>query len=202
MNIQESLALFGIVNLSNENEQSLKRLYKRLMTKYHPDNYSGDDTEAKNISVAYRILKDTLINLNKIEKINKNNVLYKESILIDLDTLIKLYKDKEIVLKSKDNKVKTIGIKDLHINKVFIVINWSIITNGVVNNYTNICIWNTDDKYKIDCDIYVKDIKEECNIKVAILDKEKEYNIRSQSIRLNLVLDFNVNVEVNINKKN
>ena len=41
----------------NYSQEELKKKYRGLLKKYHPDNYNGDDTYAKKINEAYALLK-------------------------------------------------------------------------------------------------------------------------------------------------
>lgn len=203
MNIRESLDIFGILNINEVTEQSLKSIYKKLMIKYHPDNCNGDEDKAKDISTAYRIVKEAIKKIEVFEKVNGQSKVKRDIIVLSLDNLAQLYRDKELVFKHKINKddVRRYTMRDIVNNGALVLVEWSIKVNGVTNEYSSICAWNKDDKYQVNCDIYVEDINKECSILVNIANKEKMYNIKSQNIRLNLLLDPLIYVEVMINKK-
>ena len=50
-----AMKLFGLAG--NYSQEELKKKYRGLLKKYHPDNYNGDDTYAKKINEAYALLK-------------------------------------------------------------------------------------------------------------------------------------------------
>ena len=50
-----AMKLFGLTGTYTQEE--LKKKYRELLKKYHPDNYNGDDTYAKKINEAYSLLK-------------------------------------------------------------------------------------------------------------------------------------------------
>ena len=51
-----AMKLFGLTG-NNYSQEELKKKYRGLLKKYHPDNYNGDDTYAKKINEAYALLK-------------------------------------------------------------------------------------------------------------------------------------------------
>lgn len=51
--------LYKVLGISkNASESEIKKAYKKLALKYHPDKNSGDDTQFKKINEAYEILSD------------------------------------------------------------------------------------------------------------------------------------------------
>ena len=56
MNIEEAIKLMNF-NLSEEaNEESLKKQYRKMVLKYHPDKNKGDSTHFLKIKEAYEII--------------------------------------------------------------------------------------------------------------------------------------------------
>ena len=50
---------YNTLNINrNANEKEIKKAYRKLALKYHPDKYKGSDIYFKNISEAYTILSD------------------------------------------------------------------------------------------------------------------------------------------------
>lgn len=194
MTIKDSLDILGINNIADESDDSLRKLYRKLIIKYHPDNYNGNEDKAKDISIAYKIVKDAIRKINTFEKVNRS----KNYEIIGLDSLITLYRDKEVCI---NNTCKKMSLGDLHNNGALLIFDWLIGINGIYEQFSSIALWNKEDKYKIHSDIYVGRIDEECNIKIKFYGIEKEYTIKSDSIRLNIVLDYNVHIEINVNKK-
>ena len=51
--------LYKILGLSgNANEEDIRKSYKKLVRKYHPDKNDGNDTKFKKIQKAYNILSN------------------------------------------------------------------------------------------------------------------------------------------------
>lgn len=102
MNLEKSLELFSICDLTAETLDTLKKRYKKLMIKFHPDNCDGDDAKAKNISVAYEVLKDAIDSIRKYNAVNTTREEY--TIIIPLSKLIEIYNGGTVTIGSGDRK--------------------------------------------------------------------------------------------------
>ena len=57
----------------NASGDDIKKAYRRLAKKYHPDTNNGDDTKFKQVNEAYKILTDkSYANEKKAEEFKKN----------------------------------------------------------------------------------------------------------------------------------
>ena len=65
--LNEALDIFNISDITQETEESLKKKYKKLMLKYHPDSKDGDESKAKNISVAMKLIKEAISKMSKFK---------------------------------------------------------------------------------------------------------------------------------------
>ena len=57
MPISQALAIFGLNNKALGNKALLKKRYRDLATKYHPDKLGGDTEKMTNINLAWEVLK-------------------------------------------------------------------------------------------------------------------------------------------------
>ena len=77
MDIKEACNLLG-VNLEMSKEE-IKKRYKKLMIKFHPDNMGGDTSKAQRIGEAYAVVLDTKDNTVVIKnRHNREFVRYDE----------------------------------------------------------------------------------------------------------------------------
>jgi len=111
LTLQESLNIFGLSDLSNENLESLKQIYHNLANKYHPDR-GGTNKQFIEIRLAYGILKENLeISTQNSAQQHFDEKTYQEK--------IKLYEDlinREIVLINQTQE-KIQSLYNLHTDK-------------------------------------------------------------------------------------
>lgn len=203
MEISKAIDMFNIKNISEESDKTLKRRYKKLMLKYHPDNYNGNDNKAKELNLAYNELKNIVKgsefldweNKQKLEKENQKKVL-----VIKLNELIDIYKGNNVTIDG-------IKINSKNIRKHNIIIEYSIllIHNNIKKEFKASKQWNNEDIYKVYCNINVDEDKlnnkEEINISVPTCNIEKIISFSSQSINFRISLDSGIIMSVIIDKK-
>lgn len=197
MTIKDAMNQFGITDISKENTESLKKKYKRLMIKYHPDNNNGDDKRAKDIVDANIMLCDMLKSLEMYKGNTKEQKSY--NIVIPLSKLIDIYAGGYVEV-SNDNETIRIYSKDIQKHSILLMVNATIIHNGIAKTFNIVQPWKISDEYEINCSIYVTNLCNSEKIKVIIEDKEVELEIESQSLRFRTSLHYNVNVSVIITK--
>lgn len=198
MNLEEAIIIFEIDDITSESEETLKKKYKKLMFRYHPDNTGGDETKAKEVSLAFDILKVALL---KIKRYNSINVVKeKYNIVIPLNKLISIYKGGTVTIGSGDNK-KIFGNKDIQKYNTIIILDTTLVYNGQYLNFSNIQHWSISDNYVINCDIIVNNLNSTETVIIKLEDIEKEISFKSQAISIKFQLEFNISVEIKINKK-
>lgn len=198
MDIEKALELFEITNLASETELSIKKKYRKLMTKYHPDNQGGSTELAASVSSAYSILKETF---EKIDAYNKASIKPEDyNIIIPLSQLVKLYSGSKITL-GNDSEKKEFTIKDIQKHGALIILDTTINHNGIDYSFTNVQRWSISDNYTINCDIFVENLNNDEKITVKLEDKVNNFSFTSQTISIKLSLSFNISVVIVVNKK-
>lgn len=198
MELEKALKLFGITDLASETESSIKKKYRKLMTKYHPDNQGGSTELAASVSSAYSLLKETLEKISSYIAAEVKTENY--NIIIPLSQLIRLYSGERITLGNSEEQ-KEFGIKDIQKYGALIIIDTTLTHNGLSYNFSNVQRWSISDKYVINCDIYVDNIMDDEKIRIRLEDIEKEFSFSSQSISINLSLPYNISVVIMVTKK-
>lgn len=206
MNLEESLKAFNITDINVETEASIKKRYKKLMIKYHPDNYNGDDTKAKEISLALSVLRDALLKLKQYKLINSKQEQF--NIVIPLSKLISIYSGESISIKIADNingvdeiHEETLSNKDIQKHNTLIILDATITHNGFVQDFSNIQHWTISDNYEINCDLYVDKLTNNEVVLLKIEDYEKEFEFSSQAASILVKLPFNISVNIKITKR-
>lgn len=198
MELEKALELFGITDLASETEASIKKKYRKLMTKYHPDNQGGSTELAASVSSAYSLLKETLERISSYIATEVKTENY--NIIIPLSQLIKLYSGERITLGNSEER-KEFGIKDIQKYGALIILDTTLTHNGVSYNFSNVQRWSISDSYMINCDIFVENLSDEEKVTIKLEDKIKDFSFSSQTVSIKLSLSYNVTVVIAINKK-
>lgn len=193
MDLEKCLQVFELTDISLESKETLKKKYRKLMLKYHPD-VCGDDNKAKDISNAYEILLETVDKIETYKALNKVHEV--RVIILPLSSLIKIYNNERVEI---DGKEITHG--EIKKNNTLVIVDVNLIHNGVQHNFTNIQPWDINDNYIVNCDINVNTLDNVEEIIINVRDKFKVFRITAQSIKIVFRLEFGINVSVVINKK-
>ena len=198
MNLEKSLELFKIDDLTVETIDTLKKKYKKLMIKYHPDNCGGKDDKAKDIGVAFEVLKDAIENIRKYTAVNTVREEY--TIIIPLSKLIQVYQGGTVTVGSGDN-AKVFDRKDIQKYNTLIISEVSLTYNGQVIRFSNMQHWSISDKYVINCELMVENLTNKETVLIKLEDFEREISFTSQAVSMVIPLSFNISVEIKIDKK-
>lgn len=198
MNLEKSLEIFNVSDLTVETDETIKKKYKKLMIKYHPDNCNGNDAIAKDVSLAYDVLKEAIENIRKQLAINAVKEEY--TIIIPLSKLIQVYDGKNITMSSGE-KAKEVNRKDIQRYNTLIISDVTLNHNGIEHRFSNIQHWSISDKYVINCEILVNNLFDREKVLIKLEDFEKEISFTSQAVSMLIQLPFNISVEVKIDKK-
>lgn len=195
MKIKEALDIFKLTSITDETSDSLKKKFKRLMIKHHPDNniHKKSEISPYDVQEAYNILKE-LLSMYELVKI-KNRNIDKPIKLLTLHDLIDIYNGKDRGESGEINK------QNLNRFTPYIITTLEIQYNGLKKEEKAIQLKSLDDTYEIQCDIQVENITDKANVKIFIGDIEREISFNGASIRYIISLDFNIKVHVVINKK-
>lgn len=198
MGLNEALDIFNISDITQETEESIKKKYKKLMVKYHPDSKDGDESKAKNLSIALKVLKEAISNMSKFKDLNKTTT--RVTVVIPIHKLIDIYNGETITMGTTDDR-HIIGKKEIQRYNTLIISDVGITHNGLMERFTNIQPWTIHDNYEVNCDVYVDNINNEESVRVHIEDYDKEIKFQSQSVVIRVTLKYNISISIRITKK-
>jgi hypothetical protein len=205
MTYDEALKIFNITDTTEETVDSLRKKYKKLMIQYHPDNYKGDDTLAKDASVAFDLLKKVIDTVNNDIILNgriNNTVKKKKNLIVSLKTLNKLYEGGSITIGNENHK-RTVFKEDLKTFNTLIELDFNLVVNGVYYSYHDLLKYDFSREFNVNLDIIVDNLDEPTDIEVSLDDETNTFhNIKSHKVIMILrPYNNNFKLSINLNKK-
>lgn len=194
MTIEEAFRLFNITNINNEDEQSLKKKYRKLMIKYHPDNSSDENNMASVINEEYKKLVSLIKKIELLRIIeNKQD---EDTVIIDLNNLINILDNKEIILNNGKKCDKTYLSK----NTSYIIIYVELEINDTAVVFDKIVRYNSMGNYEMDIDIPVEDIDKQLKLTAKKYNDKISINIDRGMYKIPIRPHKNLKIELNIKK--
>lgn len=178
MDISKAMQILKLNDFSYLNEENVKKNYRDLIRKNHPD-LGGNNDIAKEINEAH----ETLLNALNIIKTN-NKVTKQSTYIISFEDLIKIFKGNTVKYGEKDINIKNINrlniVIDININVSFNEFNWE---------YNKFEIRKLDDKYSIQCKYKVANINDKVIVNIKAYGKELTLDVSVMNQNINL--DYN-----------
>lgn len=193
MELYEALNILGFKDGEDIDSTELKKRYRKLALKYHPD-HGGDTEKFKEINEANSILLRRLKIFERIKKIRESQKTH--SAVIRLKDYISLYYGATFTL-SDGYVIKKSNIRS---NQIFIEIPYSVGIAGYVLKSSEIFSYRLDDKYEVYVDIPDVDVTQVRDVKIQILDKKLQFKMTGYTIAVNLNFDDLVHVKLIINR--
>lgn len=179
MELHEALEIFGFKDGEDIDSTELKKRYRKLAFKYHPD-HGGDADKFKDINEANSILLNRLKIFEQIKRFKESQKVH--AAIIGLKDYISLYSGNTFRL-SDGYILKKGNVKS---NRIFIEIPYSIDISGYVIKSSTIVLYRIDDKYEVYVDIPDIDVTQERDVKIQILDKQMQFKMIGYTMAINL----------------
>lgn len=179
MELHEALEIFGFKDGEDIDSTELKKRYRKLAFKYHPD-HGGDTDKFKDINEANSMLLNRLKIFEQIKRFKESQKVH--AAIISLKDYISLYNGN--TFKLSDGYVLKKG--NVKSNRIFIEIPYSIDISGYVIKSSTIVLYRIDDKYEIYVDIPDVDITQERDVKIQMLDKQMQFKMIGYTMAINL----------------
>lgn len=202
MNLSEALALLNIEDIHNLSKEELKKKYRNILKKCHPDANNGDDTKAKEVIKANEIILAALQEIESYKAMMKMMQLQSQYItsVLPLHTLISLYNGEKISLGSGEDKVELNGSNIMKHN-IFVMFDFNIaVKNKATTHYNKIIKVEMMRNYEIVCDLEVDNL-EDIDVEVDVLGVKRAFTMSAHSIIIPFKLDGDVRLKLTIRKK-
>lgn len=179
MELHEALEIFGFKDGEDIDSTELKKRYRKLALKNHPD-HGGDADKFKDINEANSMLLNRLKIFEQIKRFKESQKVH--AAIISLKDYISLYNG--ATFKLSDGYILKKG--NVKSNRIFIEIPYSIDISGYVIKSSTIVLYRIDDKYEIYVDIPDVDITQERDVKIQMLDKQMQFKMIGYTMAINL----------------
>lgn len=179
MELHEALEIFGFKDGEDIDSTELKKRYRKLALKHHPD-HGGDTDKFKDINEANSMLLNRLKIFEQIKRFKESQKVH--AAIIGLKDYISLYSGN--TFKLSDGYILKKG--NVKSNRIFIEIPYSIDISGYVIKSSTIVLYRIDDKYEVYVDIPDVDITQERDVKIQMLDKQMQFKMVGYTMAINL----------------
>lgn len=193
MELHEALEIFGFKDGEDINSTELKKRYRKLALKNHPD-HGGDTDKFKDINEANSMILNRLKIFEQIKRFKESQKVH--AAIISLKDYISLYNGN--TFKLSDGYILRKG--NVKSNRIFIEIPYSIDISGYVIKSSTIVLYRIDDKYEIYVDIPDVDITQERDVKIQMLDKQMQFKMIGYTMAINLNFYDLVRVRLVLNR--
>lgn len=177
MNLSKACEIFYNKSIDDIESDGVDRIYKKLMIKYHPDNF-GDDTMAKEINIARSVLTREISNRRVLKETSNKD---KEFIIVGIDELINIYLSRD-----------TVRIRRLQTNNTYVFIELDIVEMGSVVTKNAYVKFNQSARYEMDIEFRTIDNKLKFNM------YGKSYNGEIETASKTIVNNFDCGVAVTL----
>lgn len=179
MELHEALEIFGFKDGEDIDSTELKKRYRKLALKHHPD-HGGDTDKFKDINEANSMLLNRLKIFEQIKRFKESQKVH--AAIIGFKDYISLYSGNTFRL-SDGYILKKGNVKS---NRIFIEIPYSIDISGYIIKSSTIVLYRIDDKYEVYVDIPDVDITQERDVKIQMLDKQMQFKMTGYTMAINL----------------
>lgn len=196
MDTVEAIKIFEVISIDNIDETDIKKKYRALMKKVHPDNVANTLVDAGETIANLQMARDILLEYVKVSKLNESKYR-KKTYFINIDKLQKLY-NKEKVSIGND----VIDVSDLTYSEVYLELVYEVWINNLSMTSRSICHYRSSDIY----DIYIDVPMSDCSDDIVKVTLKLEGNSISESLsNIDIIrtmqYSHNIRVAVHLNRK-
>lgn len=200
MKLTAAMQIFSVDNIGNITESELKKKYRTLTRKYHPDICKEHNATEKmsDINEAYRLIGQVI---KQLTIANNDKLTQYASVTMTIEQLQRVYNGGTLVFRNKDTDEIKLTKENIHKYRVFIALRATITENNITTEYVKIAKHTGNDEYTINCDIGVQSVSDIKHLVIRIIDKSMNVDMTSQSLLVKFRFSRNIVVNIVVNKK-
>lgn len=172
MNLNEASKILCIDNVIECDEAVLKKSYRKLMRKNHPD-IGGSTQTAQLIIEAYNYVNQLRSEYAKQKAVN--SVARTPTIVIGFEDLIDILKCGQVRL-AESGEYATLNKSNIGRFNVLVLFNLTLIVDGTPTVVSKYVYRDALDSYTVQCKVYVKDTKVASTVTTDLCSKHIEFN--------------------------
>lgn len=193
MGVFEALRVLEIRELRGLSDQDVKKAYRKLMGKHHPDK-GGDVRKAQMLNEAYSILREAIKKL----KVSDNRDV-QAIVVVGLGDLQEVYLGKEVIGRSDLGEVG-VTRKNIRVMNTYIETDMDIVVGNFVSRFSTLSKWNIADEYQIHGYVECVDVFEEIEVIVKVHGKVIPVKLKDKTV-LALTFGSGVKLRVTLEKR-
>lgn len=196
MDTVEAIKIFEVISIDNIDETDIKKKYRALMKKVHPDNVANTLVDAGKTIASLQMARDILLEYIKVSKLNESKYR-KKTYFINIDKLQKLY-NKEKVSIGND----VIDVSDLTYSEVYLELVYEVWINNLSMTSRYICHHRSNDIYDIYIDVPISDCADDIvNVTLKLEGNSISESLSNIDIIRTMQYSHNIRVAVHLNRK-
>lgn len=206
MEVKKALDVFGFKSIDDLTEENLKKAYRKLMKKYHPDLYTKNNLgleqaefKSKQINEANETLGKLLVQIESFKRWEQATRKEEIFTIIPFESLFSIYSGESIELHDS-NGTFLLTKGNLRAHRIILCINCSITYNNVTHNYSELKPAILKDEYEIECAVPVID-DSPLDIAVNAYGKNLNITLKNKTTRLRLKFEHSIDLILNIQKR-
>lgn len=211
MDVVKALGILNFNDIQSVDRETLKKSYRSLIRKNHPDLCQGDKKEkdkaeeiTKQLNKAYELLSnllDEIDELNRWENITKKVII---RTILPFQTLEDLYDNKPITLRSSNGESIQLNKGGLKAHNIMFLLECDIVNqcDGVVKHFSTIKPYNLSDEYLIDTQLqFTDDCYNSPSVTIKAYNKELNITLKNEVTKVKLAYKHRVFLIIQIEKK-
>lgn len=193
MGVYEALRVLEIKELRGLTDKEVKRVYRNLMSKCHPDK-GGDVGKAQMVNEAYSIVKEAIKKLKVSDSKNAMDV-----VMVSFGDLKDIYGGVEVQGRSDKGEIG-VTRRNIRVLNTYLDIEVNVIIGSIVVRFDTVNKWNISDDYTIHGYIDCVSVSDVIDMVVKVYGKEIPVQLKEKVV-IPLKFDSGIKLRIVLEKR-